>query len=64
MGESQSVLSDIEIKQQIEPFHMLYSNSIKLTQYCLDLQVKSVKPALKQLQQSIQSITQLHSDEG
>ena len=27
-------------------------------------QVKSVKPALKQLQQSIQTITQLHSDEG
>jgi len=28
------------------------------------LQVKSVKPALKQLQQSIQAVTALHSDDG
>jgi MAternally-affected-uncoordination protein len=27
-------------------------------------QVKSVKPSLKQLQQSIQAITSLHSDDG
>jgi len=30
--------------------------------YCL--QVKTVKPALKQLQQSIQTITSLHLDDG
>jgi len=29
-----------------------------------EVQVKTVKPALKQLQQSIQTITSLHVDDG
>ena len=47
--------------QDVESHHCYEKVNIKRLIFS---QVKSVKGALKQLQQSIQSITMLHSDEG
>ncbi|XP_052797100.1 MAU2 chromatid cohesion factor homolog [Mya arenaria] len=46
-------------KESLKVFFLV----LQVCHYLAAGQVKSVKPALKQLQQSIQTITQLHSDE-